>query len=250
MTYIVHLDAFEGPLDLLLHLVQKAKMDIYDIEISRLTDDYLAYLEELSTMPLETTSAFLHMAATLLNMKSRSLLPQRETMIHEIWDAWADDLDPRDTLIARLVEYRRFKEAAHWFKERLVLSEERLTRPPQDLALYRNKPEEEQLDVSILALYIAYQSVMQKKREPERRTYIESDGRSLEYVKDELISRLKTMRIVPFHALIGEGANVYTVVLTFLSLLILIREQKVSATQRSPEDPIMVWWRGEEKTDG
>lgn len=249
MTYIVHLDAFEGPLDLLLHLVQKAKMDIYDIEISRLTDDYLAYLQQLPAMPLETTSAFLHMAATLLNMKSRALLPQRETIISEIWEAWAEDLDPRDTLIARLVEYRRFKEVTHWFKERLVFAEERFSRPPQDLALYRNKPQDEQLDVSILALYIAYQSVVQKKREAKRLTYIEKDERSLEDIKEELITRLKTLRIAPFHALIGEGASVYAVVLTFLSLLILIREQKVSASQRSPEDPIMVWWRGEENKD-
>ncbi|MBE3594672.1 MAG: segregation/condensation protein A [Candidatus Carbobacillus altaicus] len=248
MTYIVHLDAFEGPLDLLLHLVQKAKMDIYDIEISRLIDDYLAYLEQLPEMPLDMTSAFLYMAATLLNIKSRALLPQHEKSLGEIWDAWEEDLDPRDTLIARLVEYRRFKAASEWFKEKLVLSEERFSRPPLDLAPYRQTVGEDRLDGSILALYIAYQSVLEKNQEKQRITYVENDGRSLDEVKVELIQRLKEVRIAPFTELVGEEATLNTVILTFMALLILIREQKVRARQRSPQDAILVWWREEERS--
>ena len=110
--YTVHLEkVFQGPMDLLLHLVREQEVEIHEIEISCVVDGFLAYLQQLEQLDLEFAGDFVVMAATLLAIKSRSLLPNDEVDLE-------DDLDPRDELIERLIEYRRFREASEDLEER------------------------------------------------------------------------------------------------------------------------------------
>jgi len=124
MDYRVHLDVFEGPLDLLLHLLDQEKLDIWDIEISRITEQYLVYLATMQEHDLEVAGDFLVMAATLLQIKARALLPEDEEAVDE-----ADDgLYSRDELIRRLITYRQYREVAERLKH---MAEERLSVLPR-----------------------------------------------------------------------------------------------------------------------
>ncbi len=135
MSYEVKLDAFEGPLDLLLHLIHRLEIDIYDIPMKQITAQYMEHLRAMQVLELNEASEYLVMAATLLEIKSKMLLPIHEGELDDI-ELDVDEVDPRDELVARLVEYRKFKEAAFQLIER---EEERLqmyTRPPTDLSQY------------------------------------------------------------------------------------------------------------------
>lgn len=107
MTYQIKLDVFEGPLDLLLHLIDKEEMDIYDIPIAKITDQYLQYIHTMQTLKLDITSEFLVMAATLLSIKSKMLLPTRtDPSLQQLLEMDIDEVDPREELIHRLLEYK------------------------------------------------------------------------------------------------------------------------------------------------
>ena len=106
MKYSVHLDNFDGPLDLLLHLIDKNKVDIYDIPIASITEQYMNFIEEAQQMDLDVASEFLLLAATLINIKAKMLLPKKKIMQEE------EEEDPREELIKRLLEYKFYKEAA------------------------------------------------------------------------------------------------------------------------------------------
>ena len=111
-SYSVKVDAFEGPLDLLLHLINQEELDIYDIPVARITDQYLHYIHTMNDLELDIASEYLVMAATLLAIKSKMLLPKESTELFE--DEWSMDAedDPRDELMYQLIEYRKYKEAA------------------------------------------------------------------------------------------------------------------------------------------
>ena len=108
--YKVHLESFEGPLDLLLHLIEKNRIDIYDIPIALLTEQYMDYLAKFKEFNIEVASEFLVMAATLLQIKSKILLP--DTKVEEVNEDDTDEVDPRKELVERLLEYRRYKEVS------------------------------------------------------------------------------------------------------------------------------------------
>ena len=115
MSYTVKLEVFEGPFDLLVHLIEKAKVDIYNIPIAKITEQYLEYLEGFTTFDLEIASEFLVMAASLIEIKSKMLLPDKndEQLSMDIVEE-----DPRQDLVKRLLEYKKFKNAAEEFKKR------------------------------------------------------------------------------------------------------------------------------------
>lgn len=118
VSVLYKLESFEGPLDLLLHLIDKAEIDIHEVSINEITDQYMDYLNAMTEMELEVTSEFLVMAATLLAIKSRQLLP-KPPVFEEEYEDWPDDgLDPRDELIQKLVEYRKFKQIAEQLREK------------------------------------------------------------------------------------------------------------------------------------
>lgn len=115
MEYKIVLESFEGPMDLLLHLIEKAKIDIYDIPINEITEQYLAYLSKMEELDLEVTSDFLIMASTLLEIKSKLLLPQPKKEKSE--DDTEDEGDPRLELVKKLVEYKKYKEVTVTFRQ-------------------------------------------------------------------------------------------------------------------------------------
>jgi len=134
VAMLYKLETFEGPLDLLLHLIDKAEIDIQDISISDITDQYMEYLAAMQELELDITSEFLVMAATLLSMKSRQLLP-KPPVTEEPWLTVDedDDLDPREELIRKLIEYRKFKSVAGQLREKEWDRSQVYTREPTDL---------------------------------------------------------------------------------------------------------------------
>ena len=126
--YTIRLDAFEGPLDLLMHLIERNKIDIYDIPIATLTEQYMEYLAKFKEFNIEVASEFLVMAATLLQIKSRILLPKVKKI-----EAEEEEEDPRQELVDRLLEYRRFKEVSDILDQLAQEQEKMFFRPPADL---------------------------------------------------------------------------------------------------------------------
>ena len=132
--YTFHLEAFNGPLELLMHLIEKNKIDIYDIPIAELTRQYLDYLEAMREMDMEVTSSFLVMAATLLQIKSRMMLPKKKA------EESGEEEDPRQELVERLLEYRRFKKVSEVLGSMADLQEHFVGRAPLDLPVHHLPP--------------------------------------------------------------------------------------------------------------
>ena len=164
--YEIHLDNFDGPLDLLLHLIDKNKMDIYDIPIAVITEQYLQFLDEAREMDLEIASEFLLIAATLLSIKAKMLLPKRRNADGEV----IEEEDPRAELVQRLVEYRFYKETAELLQQKEP-KEATFMLKPQDIdkltgALDQGNPLE---DVTLEQLMMAFAQVMEQLELPDEK---------------------------------------------------------------------------------
>src|SRR5690606_36920451 len=146
MEYNVKIEAYEGPLDLLLHLIKKLEIDIYDIPMSEITEQYLLYIHSMQVLELDIASEYLVMAATLLAIKSQMLLPKyEEDLDDEILDEDYSS-DPREELVAKLLEYRKYKEASLDLKEKEKERALMFTKAPSDLSDYASTIQVTQLD--------------------------------------------------------------------------------------------------------
>ena len=132
----IKLDVFEGPLDLLLHLIQKLEIDVYDIPIAAITEQYMQYIHAMKSLELEVAGEYLVMAATLMAIKSQMLLPKQEILIEEN-DPYEED--PRDMLVAQLLEYRKYKYAAEQLSEKAEERSLYFTKDPMDVDAYKEK---------------------------------------------------------------------------------------------------------------
>jgi segregation and condensation protein A len=196
MPYKVKIDAFEGPLDLLLHLINRLEIDIYDIPVSQITEQYLQYIKTMNELKLDVASEFLVMAATLLAIKSKMLLPKHEEVFDEEESEFSYEEDPRDELVERLIEYRKYKEAAHDLK---ALEEERglmFTKPPSDLSDFaKDKPIEKGLNVSLYDMLSAFQKLMRRKKlQRPMATKIARQEISIERRMEEILVDLKSFK--------------------------------------------------------
>ncbi|MBM3262040.1 MAG: segregation/condensation protein A [candidate division Zixibacteria bacterium] len=228
MAYQVRLENFEGPLDLLLFLIQENEVDIYDIPVALITQQYLQYIEMMQLMDLEVGSEYLIMAATLLRIKARMLLPR-----HRDEDETEEE-DPRAELVQRLVEYRQYKEAAHVLAEQ----EERRTgmffRPA--FPGWDDGDALEGIDhglghgMSLWDLLRAFRLVLDRAGEEFEKT-IDREAISIEDRMSELLFRLRQENGFAFHRLFSDTDSRLMVVVTFLALLELIREHKIAVTQ-------------------
>ncbi len=239
----VKLEAFEGPLDLLYHLIEKNEIDIYDIPISMITEQYLAYLQEAKERDMENMSEFLLMAATLLEIKSRMLLPNPKKEEEE-------EKDPRDELVTRLIEYKRFKEVTGEFKLRQEKAALILYKEADDtFRLFREEEEEsleEYLDgITIDDIFRAFEDVM-KRREgkiDKIRSGFREVSRDL-YTIDEKISYISDLLIlnpkVRFSSIFRSDSRKMEVVVTFLALLELIKMKRVKIAQDKNFDEITI----------
>ena len=230
--YDVKLPIFEGPLDLLLHLIKKNEINIYDIPISLITQQYLEYLDLIKSLNLNLAGEFLVMAATLIHIKSKTLLPPTET------DEGEEEEDPREELIRRLMEYQCFKEAAQQLEQRELEWRDIFYRShavPDD--------EQEGIDLSDLNLFDlldAFKSVLENL--PEQRSMeIMVQELSVQDRMTVIIDSLEGQESVSFYSLFEQDKTRISVIVTFLALLELIRLKLVRIVQAELLGAIRLW---------
>jgi len=233
--YRIELESFQGPLDLLLHLIRKNELDIYDIPIAEITNQYLVYLDIMRDLDLEVASEFLVMAATLMYIKSRMLLPVDEEEEEE------DGEDPREELIRRLIEYQKYKKAAEELAGMPVLHHDIFVRPEADTS---GQTEDVYTEATIFQLMDAFQKVLSEvdKRTPvevTRDTFTTEDGINL------IESSLASQPSVSFSGLFSGLDNRRKIITVFLSVLELMRRGRLIAVQADYGDPISLVLNGE-----
>lgn len=227
--YKVKLDVFEGPLDLLLYLIKRDEVDIYDISIERITKQYLAYLEAFQVLNIELAGEFIVMAANLLYIKSRTLLPVDLQMA----DEEADEEDPRFELIRQLIEYKKFKEAAASLRDQEALRENLFPRSPvtPELALQETLLVEE---VGIFDLINAFQKVLKRlEKKPENLREIFAENFTVSDKIDHVLRVLRVGVSLRFEELFADAASRTEIVVTFLAMLELIRLKQLRVRQEA-----------------
>lgn len=233
--YKVNLDIFAGPLDLLLYLVRKEEVDIYDIPIAKITDQYLRYIEVLQGLDIDVAGDFLVMASTLMHIKSAMLLPNVEPD-----QLQADDLsDPRAELIHQLLEYKKFKDAANLLCDASEQQNTRFSRP-ETIIEQLNPNAEPQLDldqVSVWDLLEAFDSLMQATGAALDVSHIKDDT-PIDLYQIEILHRLQTEGPLPFERIFESKTSRIVMVGLFLALLELIRDKLIFVEQSSPLAPI------------
>ncbi|WP_027093699.1 segregation and condensation protein A [Cohnella thermotolerans] len=255
MTVLYKLETFEGPLDLLLHLIDKAEIDIQDISISEITDQYMSYLDAMQELELDVTSEFLVMAATLLSMKSRQLLP-KPPVTDEPWVTVEEEgEDPREELIRKLLEYRKYKAIASQLREQEYERSLVFTRDPADLAPFvpdipRNPVE----GLHVADLVRAFRKAMRRVAGRNRIAAIQRDEISIKDRIRDIIDALKARASdgdgkVLFSQLIGDQMDRQEVVVTFLAVLELMKRRIVSCYQNRLFDEIVLSWTGKEEDE-
>ncbi len=227
--YKVKLDVFEGPLDLLLYLIKRDEVDIYDISIERITKQYMSYMEAFQVLNIELAGEFIVMAANLLYIKSRMLLPKDQQMAED--DAEEDD--PRWELIRQLIEYKKFKEAAARLRDREALQENLFPRIPvvPELAPAENLLVEE---VGIFDLIHAFQKILKRlEKKPEDLREIFAENFTVSEKIDYLLRVTSSGTSMRFEELFADAASRTEIVVTFLAMLELIRLKQLRVRQEN-----------------
>jgi segregation and condensation protein A len=240
MALNVRLDAFEGPFDLLFHLIEKNKIDIYDIPIAKLTDQYLCYLEDIGEQELDMASEFLVMAATLLSIKSKMLLPAPK---HEVQLdlAVGKDEDPRDELVKKLIEYKKYKDISFTLKQKEEMQLKVFKKHPEDVTYLWPQDisfEEMTLEDVILAFKNLY-----KKRVPKNKNThsITKDPLPLAQKIKYVLNFIKQQNAkVLFSHMISTNSSKLDLIVTFLAVLELVKRDTVLAQQEKSFQEIMV----------
>lgn len=242
LAYSIKLDSFEGPLDLLLHLIDKAEVDIYDIPVAEITEQYMSILEEAQEWQLDIASEFVVMAATLLSIKSKMLLPKKEEQVFQpFFDMEVEEVDPREELIARLLEYKRYKLLAEALREREVGRSQVFTRPAEDLAPYVREEENPVKDVSLYDLLAALEKLVQRAVEKEPVAKVARDEISIKDRMKEIRQLLASDGgMVRFFQLFSENATRTEIVTTFLALLELMKAKHITCIQNQLFQDILI----------
>lgn len=234
----IKLPVFEGPLDLLLHLVKINEMDIYDINIREITAQYLEYIAAMQELNLELAGDFLVMAATLMNIKSRSLLPRNEEESALDAEEEIDELLSTQDLIRRLVEYRRFKQLAHRLRDREEENARLFYRanvipivPGADNELPRQ---------DILTLFDAFARVLKKVRTTPRQHEVMEEQYSVEEKTSELRDRLKHQKQVNLTRLFEAAEHKMEVICYFLAVLEMAKLREITVAQAGNYEDILI----------
>lgn len=238
MTYEIKLDVFEGPLDLLLFLIKKNEIDIYNIPIAAITEEYLKHLEVMKSLNLDLAGEYLVMASSLVHIKSKMLLPVPEDAVE------GEEEDPRAELVRQLLEYKAFKEAALNLGNRSLLGRDVFKRegfPERELDV-----EDQQLvELNIFELIEAFQRVLSTMKK-EDIMEIEGERISLTDTINEILEKLGSEKDVTFTGLLGEGFSRRRLVYTFLAVLELIKLRLIRAYQAHPFGAIRIFLAVEE----
>ena len=233
MSYKVKLQSFEGPFDLLVYLIENAEMSIYDIEISKITGQYLEYIRAMEEMDINVSTEFMVLASSLIEIKSKMILPR----ISEIGDGVVDE-DPRAELVSRILEYKRFKRAAEILEEREEYASRIYQKPQEDISQYLEQPDE-YLSLDLKQFASAFASFVEKKQRIEtvRKHYtrIEREKASMESRISFIANKLrKTLgKVFKFGELVPNTKDKYDVVVTFISLLEMAKQRVVNVKQTS-----------------
>jgi len=236
-TCLVKLEAFEGPLDLLLHLIKKHEIDIYDIHVALITEQYLEYLEMMKELNLEIVGDYLIIAAELGHIKSKMLLPKPP-------EEDEDEDDPRADLVRRLIEYQRYKEAAEKFSNLEALDRDVFIRVSQEELQEGN--DKQMLKVDLWSLVDSFKEIC-KRRNLDLSDGIQFDIETI--TLDEKVKQIQSVigskKAMKFEDLFVESSTKFDIVITFLSILELIRTHTISAHQDFPFAPIKLIYLGE-----
>lgn len=234
MEYEVKIDAFEGPLDLLLHLIKESKVDIWDIKIVDITEQYLNYIHAMKKLNLDVASEYLVMASELIEMKSKMLLP-RVVDSEEI-----EEEDPREVLIKRLVEYQKYKDMTKNFKELESIRHEFYTKAPESLKEYADEGVVVTNDVTLDDLMLAFQKFLERKKASQPlSTTVTKKEITVEERRKSIRSILKKKGKVDFFELFEVITKEYIVV-TFLAILEMARKNELTIYQENDFEQIIV----------
>jgi segregation and condensation protein A len=234
----IRLDNFEGPLDLLLHLIRKHEVNIYDIPIALITTQYLDAIHLLQELNLDIAGEFLVMAATLIHIKSKMLLPRPETAAGED----VDEEDPRDALVRRLLEHQKFKAAAELLHEREQLRAAQWQRPDERVAAIAGDDYEPELEVDLFSLLTAFQAVVQRAKQRPT-VLLPAEQVPVEVRIEQLLARLSETEACGFDELFADVEDRAGLIVTFLALLEMIRLKLVRVFQAGSFGPIRVYRR-------
>ncbi|MGL5151549.1 MAG: segregation/condensation protein A [Clostridium sp.] len=238
---------FEGPFDLLLHLIKKNKMDIYNVEIYKITSQYLEYLDEMKEMDLDITSEFIVVAATLIEIKSKNLLPKPK-IVEE------DEEDVEKNLLEKLILYRKIKGATEFFREKYISSGDIYTKKPEVIEEIKGPLNNEDLFKSLTLLDLFnilndlldnYVNKQNKGNVIQRKIYV--DKYKIEDKYDYILDIISNRRITEFKKIVEDSECKMEEVVTFLALLELIKQRKVKVTQLSSFSDILIEMRNEDE---
>jgi len=229
----VHLDIFEGPLDLLLYLIKKNNLDIYDIPISDITREYLAYLDVMKDLDLDVAGDFLVMASTLMQVKARMLLPSSQGQDED------EGPDPRAELVAKLTEYQKYKEAARILESRFDLSKN---------IFYRGSPRfsesEKYLNIEMFALLEAVKSALEHVEDRDRE--LTGEQFPIEVKEEKILGMLKGREWVLLSDIFRDETRKLGIITCFMALLELIKLKKIIARQDFVCKEIRIYMKPEE----
>lgn len=239
-AYRVHLEQFEGPLDLLLHLVREAKLDLTEISLAQVAQQYFAYLQAMPKLDVELESSYLVVFAQLLELKSRLLLPYTEAEEQGGEDVLGDDIYLSDgtaetSLLKKLTDYATIKEAAKWLERREALSLSCYSRPLPMLCAV--KPE---LEVSLDSLVRAMRRLSRAGRAPRSVASVAKIVLSVPERIEQIWRELSQKAEVNFSDLLGEKPSRDLVIVTFLSLLELAKERRITVSQETTAGEIRI----------
>ena len=233
MHYEVKINEFEGPLDLLLHLIKKANIDIYDISLEEITNQYLDYINSMKKLNLDIASEYLIMASELLEYKSKSLLPKKENEVDDYEE------DPKEELIKRLVDYKKYKEITSTFKELENIRSDIYTKSPSKISEYGEK-EVNNDNVTIDDLINAFKKFMDRKEfEKPIHTKITTKELSVSERMIGIRNVLKSRKSINFIDLFDNYTKSYVVV-TFLSILEMSKNKEIVIIQDNNFSNIMI----------
>jgi segregation and condensation protein A len=237
-AYPVRLEGFEGPLDLLIHLIKKNEVNVYDIPIAIITAQYLEYLRLMQELNLDVAGEFLVMAATLIHIKSRMLLPRPgPDQLEE-----GEEEDPREALVRRLLEHQKFKAAAELLHDRETLRSAQFLRPESAIADVAGNDLEPELEVDLFSLLAAFRGVLERgKTRP--RMLLPPEQISIEQRIEQLLERLSETEAAGFEDLFVDVTSRQDLIVTFLALLEMIRLKLIRVFQSGSFGPIRVYKR-------
>ncbi|KAF1301076.1 segregation/condensation protein A [Enterococcus saccharolyticus] len=240
----IKLDVFEGPLDLLLHLIRSLEIDIYDIPIAAVTEQYMNYIHAMKTLELEVAGEYLVMAATLMAIKSQMLLPKQE-MDEEYDDVYEED--PRDELVSQLLEYRKYKYAADKLSEKAIERSQYFTKDPMDMDEYKETEQELQKNqINTIDLFLAFHSMLEKKKKRRAiESTIRADESSIEEKMQFIAAQMQQIKTGRTLESFFTSYSKPEIVITFMALLELMKNGKIRVEQTGNYETILLYSIGD-----